>query len=834
MTYTPRLCRSAFPAALLLVALLLTSVSAGQSGEISPEHRTFFENRIRPVLVKHCYECHSHAADTLSADYALDTRDGLRGGSAAGDVAVIPGDPANSPLLLALRYSSDALQMPPEEQLPESVIADFEQWIRMGAPDPRTEDPEVLRRRAREASAGKLWSLQPPLMPDLPAVSDTAWPRSAIDRFVLARLEARDLHPVADADPRKLVRRVHFDLTGLPPAPDVVESFTANPTPSAYAKLVDELLASPHFGERWGRHWLDLARYAESSGMEFNFTYPHAWPYRNYVIDSFNKDKPYDRFLTEQLAGDLLPADSAAERDENNLATGFLAIGPKRHNAGTTEFRMDIVDDQIRATSEAMLGLTVGCARCHDHKFDPVPTADYYALAGIFLSTKTLHGTTKIKYSRHPSELVAFGPDADERHQQCQDYQKKLKEAEKQLSDREAELKKLKREEQKQAETDVQNLKKQVAQLKANAPEPPRYGMGASEGEPSDTSVAVGGDPGSKGDTVPRGFLSCVKLEQLPEVPETASGRLELARWITARDNPLTARVFANRVWHHLFGRGLVPSVNNFGVLGERPSHPQLLDYLAVRFMDDGWSVRKLIRRTVLSRAYQLSTRKDADLYRADPENTLVWRMTPKRLEIEPLRDAILAVSGRLDRSRPDGSPVTALGQQLARGVAWEKLNPPSHHRTVYLPVVRLYASHMHQEFDFAASSLVVGDRAETTTSQQALFFLNNEFVLEQSGATASLLIERHPENVEQQLRLGWQRALSRQPTAAELQVVQDYLKRTANALADEYEDAEERHQVALASYIQTLFGSAEFRYLLHAPAPLMTAHSTLTKADAP
>lgn len=809
------------PCRLALVAVLaVCATSAAASGELTHQQRTFFEQRIRPVLVRHCYECHSHDADALSSDYAVDSRDGLRAGGASGQVAIVPGDPDGSRLMQAVRYDNQELEMPPDERLPEAVIADFERWIAMGAPDPRSDDRQAVRRRARAASAAKLWSLQRPVEAELPQVNDQQWPRTAVDRFVLARMEREGLQPVADADPRELLRRVYFDLIGLPPKPREVERFAAAPTQSSLARIVDRLLRSPRFGERWGRHWLDLARYAESSGMEFNFTYPHAWPYRDYVIDSFNQDKPYDRFLTEQLAGDLLPAASKPQRDENRLATGFLAIGPKRHNAGTTLFRMDIVDDQIRATGEAFLGLTIGCARCHDHKFDPIPTEDYYALAGIFLSTKTLHGTTKIKYSRHPSDLVPFGPDSEARHQKYAAYRKKLKTAEKKLADKREQLKKLDGEKKKKAKAEIRSFKKEVARLKADAPEPPKYAMGAADGKLTDTHVAVGGDPRNKGDTVRRGFLSSIQVHGVPSVTDQSSGRLEMARWITSRDNPLTARVMVNRIWHHLFGRGLVPSVNNFGTLGDKPSHPLLLDYLAVRFMEDGWSTKRLIRSLVLSRVYQLSTRKNIGCFKADPENVLLWRMTPRRLQVEALRDAILAVSGQLDLSRPTESPITALGQQLARRVPWKKLNPASRYRTVYLPVVRHYAPHMLQEFDFAASSLVVGDRAETTTSQQALFLLNNDFILKQAAAMARLLMDRYPDDTAAQIQQAYWRALSRPPTSDERAIAGDFVRRAATALADRYDQGRQRQTMALAGFLQTLFGSAEFRYLIHSPQP--------------
>lgn len=856
MCSLPRLDRLHLTAALAAIVLSPLSAKPTTQGQITQDQRHFFETKIRPVLVKHCYECHSHEADIVAADYSLDSPDGLRSGGASGESAVVPGKPDKSSLIEALRYSEDGLQMPPSGKLPSRVVADFERWVAMGAPDPRAEDSETLKKKAQQKLAEGLWSLQPPVSPAVPQVQNKQWPQTPVDHFVLARLESESLRPVEDADPAKLIRRLYFDLVGIPPTPEEVRAFTAAPTSSALAAVVDHLLESPQFGERWGRHWLDVARYAESSGMEFNFTYPHAWPYRDYVIDSFNEDKPYDRFITEQLAGDLLPADSPEQGQENQLATGFLSIGPKRHNAGTQSFRSDIVDDQVRATSEAFLALTVGCARCHDHKFDPVPTEDYYALAGIFQSTETLHGTTKIKYSRHPADLVPFGsPNAQQQHEAYVAHQEKIKKAQQKLDETEEERKGIeeklkaaeKRKQQSERQTEdtkdgentedgedteslqsklaslkenAQSLKETVKQLNANAPKPPKYGMGARDGDVEDTHVAIGGDPGNKGDKIARGFLSNVEVKDAPKVSDESSGRLTLARWIASRHNPLTARVMVNRVWHHLFGRGLVPTVNNFGVLGEKPSHPELLDHLAVRFMDEGWSVKRLIRSIVLSRVYGLSTKKDPALFEADPQNVLLWRMTPRRLEVEPLRDAILAVSGQLDRSRPEGSSVTELGQQLSRGVAWEKLNPQSHRRTVYLPVVRHYAPHMLQEFDFAASSLVVGDRAETTTAQQALFFLNNEFMLQQARATARLLIAQQPDDVASQVRSAYQRALSRNATRDELARAKAFIEKASRFLKVEEQSMDENTQreLALASFVQALFGSAEFRYLIHPP----------------
>ena len=824
-------------------ALGADGANAQETSEISDSERTFFEERIRPVLVERCYECHSHAGESLSAEYALDSREGIRAGGTSGEAAIRPGDPEGSVLLQALRYEHEFLQMPPDEPLAEMTVDDFERWIAMGAPDPRGESPQELQRQANAESAKELWSLQPPIKPEVPQVEKTGWPRTDIDHFVLQRMEQNGLQPIADADPAKLVRRVYFDLIGLPPSPQAVEQFKASPTRDAFTAMVDSLLNSPRFGERWGRHWLDLARYAESSGMEFNFTYPHAWPYRDYVIDAFNQDKPYDEFITEQLAGDLLPSSTPEDRIENRLATGFLAVGPKRHNAGRRTFQMEMVDDQIKATTEAFLGLTVGCARCHDHKFDPIPTEDYYALAGIFLSTKTLYGTTQIKYSRHPSEKIPFGPNAQQRHAAYQAHQKKIQTAQKSLSEQQEKAKELEGKPKEEATAKIKALEEKVKRLEAETPEPPKYAMGAAEGKPADTQVAVGGDPGNRGETVARGFLSAVPVEDAPAIDKASSGRLELARWIASRENPLTARVFVNRVWHHLFGRGLVPSVNNFGTLGDRPSHPELLDHLAIRFVENDWSIKSLIRSLVLSRAYQLDTRTNVANFQKDPDNVFLWRMTPRRLEVEPLRDAILAVSGQLNLTPGQGSTVTALGQQLARAVSADKLNPPNHHRTVYLPVVRHYTAQMLQEFDFAASSLVVGDRAETTTSQQALFFLNSDFIQEQAEATARLLRELRPDDAAAQIHLAYERALSRPPSPAELTRVKGFLQQVTARLQEKYPQAQRRQTVALASFVQTLFGSAEFRYLIHSPqhdaatgqhepGGLAAAETTSTGAD--
>ena len=518
-------------------------------------------------------------------------------------------------------------------------------------------------------------------------------------------MEAAGLTPVADANRRALVRRVFFDLTGLPPSPAEVESFLADDSADSMANLIDRLLASPRFGERWGRHWLDVVRYAESSGMEFNFTYPHAWPYRNYVIDALNQDKPYDVFLREQIAGDLMTVDeneSSEVIEARLVAPSILAFGPKRHNSSGVEFQMDVADDQIDTIFRSTLAMTVACARCHDHKFDPIPTKDYYALAGIFLSTEPLYGTIKQKYSNNPTDLLPIGPNAATKHAAAEDYEKKIQEAEKQLAAKREELteateaeqlataKKTEAEKRIQTETaaleegataepaatealdqaiaslqkstdlvtalkgEIGSLETKVAELKQNRPPRPQYAMSARDrAQPADTKVAIRGNFRDRGEVVPRGFLSTLPVVSPSKIGANSSGRLELAHWITSPENPLTARVMVNRIWHHLFGRGLVASVDNFGLIGKPPSHPQLLDTLAIQFMRDGWSVKRMVRAMMLSRAYQLSSESDAENMNIDPDNRLFWRATPRRLEAEAIRDAILSVSGQLDLERP-------------------------------------------------------------------------------------------------------------------------------------------------------------------------------------
>ncbi|HYH63457.1 MAG TPA: DUF1549 domain-containing protein, partial [Urbifossiella sp.] len=643
--------------------------ASGFNDTPTAEQLAFFEKKVRPVLVEHCYKCHSGDSEKVKAGLALDTRAGTRAGGDSG-AAVVPGSPERSLLVRAIRSTDQATAMPPKGKLPDHVVADLEAWVKMGAPDPR-DGAKVARQEIDVVKGREFWSFQPPKKASAPAVKDAAWPRSDIDRFLLAALEAKGLHPVGDADRRTLIRRVYLDLTGLPPTAEEVEAFAADADAKAFEKVVDRLLASPRFGERWGRHWLDVARYAETSGKTANFNFPHAWRYRDYVIAALNADKPYDVFVKEQLAGDLLPSADPTVRAERLIATGFLAIGPRALNERNgIQYELDTADEQIDVTTQAFLGITAACARCHDHKFDPIPQRDYYALAGIFRSTETCYGTVRFVQSQRPSPLLelpkgcglpaavepltAAGRAATEKA--IADITQRMKDTKEPINNifNAAQLA-LSR--SKLDSFDADGAPKLLAMGARDKPAGFGGGFGPPKGAKggfgpglfgsrnvADSPLYVRGEVDKPGEIVPRGFLQV--LTPSPRPIRAGSGRKELAEWVASKDNPLTARVMVNRVWLNLFGQGLVPTPDNFGVAGRPPTNPALLDSLAVTFVEDGWSVKKLIRRIVLSRAYQLDSRTDARNAEADPDNALVWRMSPRRLDAEALRDSMLAAGG--------------------------------------------------------------------------------------------------------------------------------------------------------------------------------------------
>ncbi len=798
------------------------SIPALQEKPATTEQLAFFEKKVRPVLAANCYQCHSEAKGKVKGGLVLDTKEGIRRGGNTGP-AVVPGDPKASLLVSAVKYERDQLQMPPKQKLSDAAIADLEAWIAAGAVDPRDGNTSAAAPASEiDVAKGKqFWSFQKPKASIVPAVKDTAWPATDIDRFLLAAMEAKQLHPVADAEPLALLRRVTFDLTGLPPTPDDATAFAAVPTPEAYAAYVDKLLASPAFGERWGRHWLDVARYGESSGKQVNLNYPHAWRYRDYVIAAFNADKPFDQFVCEQIAGDLLPASDDKQKAERIVATGFLAIGPKAHNErNRLQFEMDLVDEQIDAVTQAFLGVTVACARCHDHKFDPIGMRDYYALAGIFRSTETCFGTVRVVQNAHPSALVSL-PSGAGAATAIEPLSKSERDRlEKQVRDLREERTESIKSRGIKGNPRTLVLSTQLAQAESRLAAfetdgtPKRLAMAVRDrGRTIDSPVFVRGEVDQPSETVRRGLVRV--LSDTPVSIRTGSGRKELADWIASTDNPLTARVFVNRVWLHLFGRGLVPTPDNFGNAGRPPSHPELLDTLAVRFVHEGWSVKKLVRQLVLSRAYRLSSDIDEKCYDMDPDNTFVWRMAPRRLDAEAIRDAMLAASGRLDLTPPIGSPVAMIGEGnillMQRRQRSANDQGDATHRSVYLPIVRDSLPEPLALFDFAEPSLIVAERSTTTVPAQGLYLLNSPFAIHTAEAFADRLMKLPAD--DDRVVLGYQLAYGRPPTESELASAREYVTRYLDAVKNR-RTTQRGQRDAWASFGQALFASAEFLYV--------------------
>ena len=782
-------------------AALVANAQVAAHKSITPEQLEFFEQNIRPVLVSHCYECHSEEKGKNKGELTLDTRDGIRAGGARGP-AVVPGKLDDSILIQAIRQTGQ-LHMPPDSRggiLPDDVIANFEKWVKDGAADPRDSAKVVAVQAAKPekpidwAKVREFWSFQKPKAITPPVVADTQWPRSDVDRFVLAKLEEKGLKPVADADKRTLLRRVYYDLIGLPPTPAEVTAFEKDKSPNAYAKVVDQLLASPRFGEQWGRYWLDIARYGESTGLDRNLNYPYAWRYRDYVIAAFNDDKPYNRFIEEQLAGDQLPYTDQKERDENLTATGFLAIGPKGLNEGRVKYsKWQVVGDQIDVTTRGFIGLTVSCAQCHDHKFDPIPQKDYHALAGIFSSTETLYGTVGGRGNRRPTSLLSL--------------------------DGAPELAVLSTGEPTPNMFVNTNRNFTIGDPTNSAARTRRLGTGNGNGfggrrgrnistnqleripahqtyvmgvrdydEPQDSPVYYRGDLTKPMDTVPRGFPRIVALSTSPVIPSNESGRLQLAQWITDPENPLTARVAVNRVWQHLFGAGIVATPDNLGHLGARPTDQELLDYLAVNFVDqDHWSVKQLIRSVVLTRAYQLSSDVDPKAEEVDPENTLVWRATPRRLTAEQLRDSILTASGRLDLDPPQYGVTAEFGDGYYGVNIWESDLPQHFYkRSLYLPVPRDMVPDSLALFDLPNPNLVGALREVTTSPSQELFLLNNAFVEDEALHLARELEQNKKLSDKERIRQAYLSVFQRQPTSEEIKQAREFIKAETALLASE------------------------------------------------
>jgi len=725
---------------ILLLTWLAGNLILGKAtaADLTPAQQDFFENKIRPILADRCYKCHSTLAEKIKGGLLLDSREALLKGGDTGKV-IVPGDSEASLLIKAVRYTDPDLQMPKDKKLDDDQIADLVAWVKMGAPDPRTANAD---QRKWSDNKTNHWAWQPVKRVAIPEVSDADWCQTPIDNFILAKLDENGLKPNPPADKRTLIRRATFDLIGLPPTPKEVQKFVDDTSPNAFAKVVDRLLASPQYGERWGRHWLDVARYSDTKGQprryfEDNLN-PFAWTYRDYVIRSFNEDKPYNQFILEQIAADRLASTS---RNPTNLAAlGFLTVGD--HYFG---MQNDILNDRIDVVSKGFLGLTVTCARCHDHKFDPIPQKDYYSLRGIFDSCVEPKIEPVIGKIPNTPEYFAY-------YQQ----REKMAQEESTLQENLAKLRKNQnREDFKQARRDLQRVEHQTAELELTNQAAPMRAMvldDAARGH--DSPVFIRGEAGNRGEVVPRRFLELLSGSSRP-VFTNGSGRLELARSIASQNNPLTARVMINRIWLHHFGAGFVPTPDDFGMMSDPPSHPQLLDYLAMNFMTNGWSIKKIHRLIMLSSVYQESSEGNPRYAQTDPGNRLLWRANIRRLEFEPLRDSLLAIGGMLDTS-VYGRPVDL------------RLHPESARRTIYDLVDRANIPDTLINFDFATPDMVTGIRHQTTVPQQALFLMNSPIVIELAKRLVAMrdFVETTEDN--KRLKFLYERIYQRPPSDEE------------------------------------------------------------------
>jgi hypothetical protein len=758
----------------------------------------FFESKVLPLLQQRCYECHSHEKK-IKGGLALDLKTGWQTGGDNGP-AIIPGDLVKSHLIQAVRYADPEIEMPPKGKLAASEIEVLEKWVAMGAPDSRVAKVTDKKARVIDIAAGKkFWAFQPVRDAQAPAVKNTSWPLDNVDRFVLAKLEASGLSPNADADAYTWLRRVSLDLTGLPPTPEAISTFIhdSHGSSRAYEAVVDRLLASKAFGERWARHWLDLTGYADQIGTSNNVFAEHAWRYRDYIINAFNNDKPFDRFIREQIAGDLLPFTTPQERAANITATGFLVLGDVEIVAvDKLKMEHDLVDQQVSKVGTAFLGMTLGCVRCHDHKFDPITQHDYYAIAGMFRSTDSTYKTDNGVWSSvNASEMPETPEQQAKRAQLLAANEAKLKSlqsereaAEKEKAALEPQIKDAAKEakaalEKKRDElaARIKAINSETEHAKFFAPVAPKAFAVRDRPKTDDMQITIRGNPYALGDKVKRGVMSVASWGELPPIPANQSGRVQLADWLVDPRNPLTARVTVNRIWQKLFGEGLVRSVDYFGIRGEQPTHPELLDHLATRFVKSGWSQKQLIRSLVLSRAYRMSSAHKAIAMAKDPDNRLLWRMNRQRLDAEAIRDSMLAISGKL--APANGGPALPLEfPENVSSLSPKAVNPPAFNlkkfrpvqefeRTVYLPVIRTATqpgpAKLRDVFDFTQPAQIAGKRAETAVPTQALFLLNSDMLRARATELAQHLTQTES-NAGARLEALWLRVLSRPITSAE------------------------------------------------------------------
>jgi len=811
-----------------MFVLGMTNKVGGGEKSVSSEQGRFFETNIRPLLVDQCQKC--HGPKKQQAGLRLDSRENILQGGESG-AAAVPGQPEKSLMILAIRHAHKTLKMPEGKKLSDREIADLTRWVQMELPFPES----VAVKGSDKSDAKAWWSFQPVVAPPVPNVRDAAWPQSPLDHFILVKLEAKGLKPAARADRVTLIRRATYDLIGLPPTPDEIDAFVKDRNPSAFAKVVDRLLASPHYGERWGRHWLDVARYSDSNGLDENVAFGNAWRYRDYVVKAFNDDLPFDQFVHEQIAGDLLSSDDLAVRHRRLIATGFLSLGPKvLAEVDEKKMEMDIVDEQIDTVGRAFLGLTLGCARCHDHKFDPFPMTDYYGLAGIFKSTKTMEHFKKVARWHE----VSLASEKDVSHKAALDKQIAKQKADIQTIVRKAtdELKAKspgivlpKNAEAMfpgETQAELKRQREELAKNEKTAPVLPSA-MAVADGAVVDVPIHVRGNPQKLGKVVSRRLPQILVRKEAPTFVAERSGRLELANWLTQPEHPLTGRVMVNRIWRWHFGHGIVRTVDNFGTLGELPDNQPLLDWLTHRFTlpspsgrgaggegKRSWSIKAMHRVIMLSSTYQMSSTPDPKTADADPENRLHGRANVRRLEAEAIRDAMLAVSGSLDKSMGGSLLHVKNRDYLFDHTSRDLTSYESPRRSIYLPVVRNNVYDVFQLFDFPDPAVPNGDRATTTVAPQALFLLNSDWAMKTCDQMAESLLKDANLDDAGRVRRLYRKAYGREASAVELAKAIALVDNVERALHAKEASLERRRSMAWSSLCQVVVAANEFVYV--------------------
>lgn len=771
------------------------------AASFSPADIQFFETQVRPILSEHCLQCHGNDPDDLNGGLALISRRSILVGGDSGP-AVDLDDPAESVLLDAINYGS--YEMPPAGKLPDEAIEILTRWVNQGMPWPAADAEKMIQQADHgdpqvNEETRSFWSFQPVQEVDIPEVQNQDWCHNHIDRFVMAKLESSGLTPAAAASRRDLIRRACYDLTGLPPTIEQTAAFENDPSPDAYEQLIDRLLESPHYGEKWARHWLDVVRYAESNSFERDGTKPFVWRYRDYVIRSFNDDKPYDQFLMEQLAGDELPHPS----NDAIIATGYYRLGQWDDEPADPKLALfDDLDDILATTSQAMMGLTVNCARCHDHKIDPIPQEDYYRMLAFFRNVRRFGvrspesvedaSTVTIEKDRPPApEIVAAYEEKVAKAQRRKDEIVELVKADFEPVEHE-EFQYEQHHERlvhKRIETGVITQKQfdqfrsahhQLIRLRKDPPTSDRVLCVKERGKQvPDTHILIRGNAHVEGDVVEPGFVSVLSPPQAvieaPPHGRSSGRRMALAKWITSPTHPLTARVMVNRIWQYHFGRGIVRSSNDFGFQGDQPTHPLLLDYLAKRFVDSGWRIKPLHRDIMLSSAYRMSNEFDELSYDKDPLNNLFWRFEMRRLTAEEIRDSILAVTGRLNRAKMFGPSIfTRLSTEVLQGQSmpgngWGSSSQEDQlRRSIYIHVKRSLRVPIIENFDGADTDASCPVRFNTTQPTQALGMLNGQLTNREAEEFAGLMMQQHSD-LRQQITDILERVTQRHPDQADV-----------------------------------------------------------------